>query len=86
MSSKNDRQVKKKKDLVKGEDVPSGFNVGRVKDFAAEVKTEFAKIVWPAKKQAIASTGVVVVLVVMISFYLGAVDLLLGKIIGLVLR
>ncbi|MEW6500713.1 MAG: preprotein translocase subunit SecE, partial [Thermodesulfobacteriota bacterium] len=42
--------------------------------------------VWPAKKQTMLSTVVVVVLVMLMSLYLGAVDLVLGKIIGLILR
>ena len=86
MSSKNDRQGKKKKDLAKVDETQAGFRLGRINEFATEVKNEFGKIVWPGRKQTIASTGVVVVLVLMVSLYLGAVDLLLGKIIGLVLR
>lgn len=64
----------------------SVFSLGRVKVFASEVKNEFGKIVWPAQKQTVTTTAVVVVLVMIISFYLGTVDLLLGKIIGYVLR
>jgi len=33
-----------------------------------------------------ATTGVVVVLVFLVSFYLGTVDLLLGKLIGMVIK
>ena len=86
MSSKNDRHSKKKKELAKAEEAQAGFRLERVKEFATEVKNEFGKIAWPGRKQTVASTGVVVVLVLMISLYLGAVDLLLGKLIGLVLR
>jgi hypothetical protein len=41
MASKNDRQSKKKKELVRGEDSPTGFQVGRINEFATEVKNEF---------------------------------------------
>ena len=85
MTSKKARQAKKKEVAVEV-DSSSGFQVGRLNEFAAEVKNEFGKIVWPAKKQTMGSTVVVVVLVMTISFYLGAVDLLLGKLIGLILR
>ena len=47
---------------------------------------KFLKVAWPDKKHTLATCGVVVVLVIMISFYLGAVDLILGKLIGLVIK
>lgn len=62
------------------------YSVQNIKQFSAEVKTEFDKIAWPDKKHTMGSTAVVVVLVMLISFYLGAVDLVLGKIIGTVLK
>ncbi len=64
----------------------SKFSLPRIKEFYEEVKGEFSKIAWPDKKHTVASTGVVVVLVFMISIYLGAVDLILGKLIGLVIK
>lgn len=63
----------------------SKFSVEVVKMFATEVQSEFNKIAWPDKKHTIASTGVVVVLVTIVSFYLATVDLLIGKLIGAVL-
>lgn len=86
MASKEDRLAKSKKADGSDPDQGSVFQPGRVKEFAAEVKNEFGKIVWPARKQTVGTTAVVVVLVMIISFYLGAVDLLLGKLIGYVLR
>jgi len=86
MASKEDQLAKSKKAVGKDTEQGSVFSPGRIKEFAAEVKNEFGKIVWPAKKQTVGTTAVVVVLVMIISFYLGAVDLLLGKIIGYVLR
>ncbi len=62
------------------------FSPSQVKDFVAEVNAEFLKIVWPDKKMTLGLTGVVVVLTIVISFYLGSVDLLLGKIISSFLR
>jgi preprotein translocase subunit SecE len=61
------------------------FSLETVKTFSAEVQNEFNKIAWPDKKHTMASTGVVVVLVI-ISFYLASVDLVIGKLIGAVLR
>jgi len=62
------------------------FSIDTVKTFSSEVQSEFNKIAWPDKKHTIASTGVVVVLVTIISFYLASVDLVIGKLIGAVLR
>lgn len=64
----------------------SKFNVDTVKEFTSEVQNEFTKIAWPDKKHTMASTGVVVVLVMIISSYLATVDLVIGKLIGVVLR
>lgn len=62
------------------------FSVAKVSNFIADVKKEFAKIAWPPKNNTIRTTGVVIVLVFLISFYLGAVDMLLGKLIGFILN
>ncbi len=62
------------------------FSIEMVKTFSSEVQSEFNKIAWPDKKHTLASTGVVVVLVMILSFYLATVDLVLGKLIGVVLR
>jgi len=57
-----------------------------VKTFFNEVKSETKKVVWPEKKQTIASTSVVIVLVIIISSFLGLVDVGLKGLISLVLH
>ena len=47
--------------------------------FLREVKTELKKVTWPSRKQAMSSTGVVVVLVILISVFLSLVDYVLGR-------
>ena len=79
----NDKIKKKKEDEVPAK---NKYSVENIKQFSSEVKVEFSKIAWPDKKHTMGSTAVVVVLVMLISFYLGAVDLVLGKIIGTVLK
>lgn len=59
---------------------PSG-----IREFTLEVQAEFKKIAWPNKKVTLGLTGFVLVLVTVISIYLGSVDLLLGKLISTVL-
>jgi len=86
---------KKKTQPVKGtsEKKPDGtatekisFSPASIRQFMREVQAEFNKIVWPDRKVTVGLTGFVLLLVVVISIYLGSVDLLLGKIVTLVLR
>lgn len=67
-------------------DEPSPFSPAQIKKFVGEVKAEFFKIVWPDKKTTLGLTGIVVALTTILSLYLGSVDLLLGKVIGMFLR
>jgi preprotein translocase subunit SecE len=56
-----------------------------IQQFLKESKAELKKVTWPTPRQAIASTSVVIVLVVIVSLVLGFVDFGLAKIIRLVL-
>jgi preprotein translocase subunit SecE len=86
MATKKTERSKKSKTTTEIETEKKSFSLEQIKTFVAEVKSEFKKIVWPDKKVTISSTGVVIVLVFIISIYLGAVDLLVGKLVSLVLR
>ena len=57
----------------------------RVKQFLKEVKIELKKVVWPTRKDTIASTSVVIILVIIIALFLGLVDFGLSKIIRVIL-
>jgi preprotein translocase subunit SecE len=78
--------TKSKKNSVAKVKEPSPFSPKQIKQFVQEVKAEFLKIVWPDKKMTLGLTGVVVLLTVVISIYLGSVDLVLGKLISTFLR
>jgi preprotein translocase subunit SecE len=54
--------------------------------FLREVKVELKKVTWPSRKQTIGSTVVVIALVMIISIFLGAVDLGLSSLIRIVLQ
>ena len=54
--------------------------------FIREVKVELKKVTWPSRKQTLGSTAVVIVLVVIISLFLGIVDVGLSGIIRVVLQ
>jgi preprotein translocase subunit SecE len=59
--------------------------VEKIIQFLKEVKTELRKVVWPTRKDTIASTSVVLVLVIIIAVFLGLVDLGLSRVIKLIL-
>jgi preprotein translocase subunit SecE len=85
-TNKSSKSTKKTAQADKQVEPGSKFEISRISEFTQEVKSEFNKIAWPDKKHTMATTGVVVLLVFMVSFYLGTVDLLLGKLIGLVIK
>ena len=58
----------------------------RALQFLREVKIELKKVTWPSRKQALGSTVVVIILVVIISLFLGVVDIGLSSLVGVVLQ
>jgi preprotein translocase subunit SecE len=54
--------------------------------FLREVKIELKKVTWPSRKQTMGSTVVVIVLVIIISAFLGLVDVILSALIRVVLQ
>jgi len=59
--------------------------ISKIKRFLREAKVELKKVTWPTPKEALASTSVVIVVVIIVSLFLGVVDMGLTKIIRLVL-
>jgi preprotein translocase subunit SecE len=60
--------------------------VNKVKEFFKEVKIEIKKVVFPARDELIGSTWVVIITVLVISMFLGLVDLGLSRLVGIALR
>ncbi len=60
--------------------------LNKVKEFFREVKVEIKKVVFPSKDELIGSTWVVIITVIVISLFLGIVDLGLSKLVGITLR
>ena len=79
-------KTKTKKGKKDVETQPSNLSPSQIKKFIEEVKVEFSKIVWPDRKVTLSLTGVVVVLSIIVSIYLGSVDFLLGKLVSSILR
>jgi preprotein translocase subunit SecE len=65
---------------------PSPYSPAQIKKFVGEVQSEFTKIVWPDKKVTLGLTGMVILLAIIVSVYLGTVDVILGKIISSILH
>jgi preprotein translocase subunit SecE len=57
----------------------------KVKQFLDGSKVELKKVTWPTPKQTLASTSIVIIVVIIVSLFLGIVDFGLTKIIKLVL-
>jgi preprotein translocase subunit SecE len=60
--------------------------IAKVRSYLDEVKAELGKVTWPTRKETIATTWVVIVIVLIISVYLGACDLALTKLMRFILR
>ena len=53
----------------------------RTKDFLAESQFEMRKVVWPTRDETIKTTGIILVVVAILSLLLGAIDLVLKSVI-----
>ncbi len=58
----------------------------KIKDFLKEVKIELKKVAFPNRDEVIGSTKVVIITVLIISFFLGIVDISLSKFVAIALR
>ncbi len=58
----------------------------RTRVFLTDVRVELKKVTWPSRQDTISSTGVVIVVVFLISFYLGIIDIALSKMITAMFR
>jgi preprotein translocase subunit SecE len=59
--------------------------LAKARNFLQEVKIELGKVTWPTRKETVATSWVVVLIIVLISLYLGACDVVLAKLMRLIL-
>ena len=59
--------------------------LAKANKFLQEVKVELGKVTWPTRKETVATSWIVIVIIVLISLYLGACDIVLTKLMRLVL-
>jgi preprotein translocase subunit SecE len=57
----------------------------KIKRFLKEVNSELKKVSWPTRKETMNSTMVVIVLMFFVAVFLGIVDVVLSRLIGLIL-
>ena len=57
----------------------------KVMKFLSEAKAELKKVTWPSPKQTMASTLVVIIIVFIVSIYLGIIDFGLAKLVKFIL-
>jgi preprotein translocase subunit SecE len=60
--------------------------IEKVREFFREVKIEVKKVVYPNRNELIGSTWVVIITAVVISVFLGIVDLGLSRLVKIALR
>jgi preprotein translocase subunit SecE len=48
-------------------------------EFFNEVKAELKKVTWPSREETLASTGIVLLVTLIVSFYLGFIDIILSS-------
>jgi preprotein translocase subunit SecE len=80
------KPAKKQKAIAKAsvKDRTAGV-VDKVSQFLREVRVELSKVTWPTRKDTLASTSVVLVIVILIAAFLGLVDLGLSRLMRLLL-
>jgi preprotein translocase subunit SecE len=78
---KNLAVAKKEAERRPGEEGAAFKYVRIALQFLREAKMELKKVKWPTRKELLASTAVVIALVLLVSFYLGVIDFGLIKII-----
>jgi preprotein translocase subunit SecE len=70
----------KKKTAKKSEGTPSVNWWNQARQYLREVVYELRKVVWPSRKETIASTSVVLVIVILVGVFLGFADLILSRV------
>jgi preprotein translocase subunit SecE len=89
LQEKSFREDKKKNPVLakrdterRAQEESAAFKYVRIAlQFLREAKMELKKVKWPTRKELLASTAVVIALVLMVSLYLGVIDFGLIKII-----
>jgi len=60
--------------------------IEKIRQFLREVRAELEKVSWPGRQAVQAATIVVIALVVLLAVFIGAVDFVVSRVLGLFFR
>ena len=60
--------------------------VEKLRNFLREVRVELEKVTWPGRKEVQAATLVIIALVILLAVFIGAVDFVVSRVLGLFFR
>ena len=60
--------------------------IEKVRQFLREVRAEMEKVSWPGRQEVQAATIVIIALVVLLAVFIGAVDFVVSRVLGLFFR
>ena len=58
----------------------------KIQQFLREVRAEMEKVTWPGRAEVQAATLVVIVLVILLAMFIGGVDFVVSRVLGLFFR
>lgn len=58
----------------------------KVRTFLREVRVELEKVTWPGRQEVQAATLVIIVLVLLLAAFIGSVDFIVSRVLGLFFR
>jgi len=61
------------------------ITIRKIIQFLKEVRQELKRVTWPSRKEMLAGTAVVLVIVFIVAFFLGLVDAGLSRVVKMVL-
>jgi preprotein translocase subunit SecE len=60
--------------------------IEKIRQFLLEVRAEMEKVSWPGRQEVQAATIVIIALVVLLAAFIGAVDFVVSRVLGLFFR
>ena len=60
--------------------------IERIREFLREVRAEMEKVTWPGRDEVRAATIVIIVLVLLLAVFIGGVDFVVSRVLGLFFR
>jgi preprotein translocase subunit SecE len=58
----------------------------KIRNFLREVRVEMEKVTWPGRKEVQAATLVIIALVILLAVFIGGVDFVVSRVLGLFFR